>query len=859
MANGRLEKLLNRFADVRGHEAHAALYLSGFFFLITFSFYIVKPVKESFLIGLVNPAWWPYADLATALLIGFVVALNARLLNRLPRRTYISVSILFFIGCLLVFWYAFDVYLKSLVSTPVADCSGGIFFIWLPLAIIKAWPVPVFVFCFWSDVFIAMSVTQFWIAVNDVFDPYQGKRLVGLFVTGGLFGGIAGSSLAALMVFAKLISAENLLLVCPVILALALVMVNRVYAEQKQLRGAAEAEVNPVQAGARVGYLESFRSVKRSRYLRLLAATLASAMVVGSLINFQFKFAVMKIFSDAGDRTLFLAVFFLAILVVSTIFHLATTGRILRSFGIGWALLVAPVLLLAGSLSVFLVSAGALLAWASLIRGGDKLFDNTLSQSVRELLYIPVPADIKYKAKIFIDMFVNKFATGLGAGLYWGLYRLSGFAYKDEVAKVREIGILVVVFLCLWIALTRAVYAEYPAVLKKDIRRRWDEGDKIVSANVDVDLTRDVFDALQSRERSTTLYLMNVFDLVRKNNLTPELKEVLGIKQDELRARSMDSLFDVGGEVLFQGLDETIVDKDLASEIDLVFLLPSYQEIMGKRLAEDAGSASEVDRIDAAKLIGLMVRSPETLRYLERFLQDPSPEVVTYALRSAAVHRRAEHVPLILLQLGNPLTALEAQGTLTDYGTGIEEELKSALGDESEALEVRRSIPVVLARFGTQRSADILLDELARRREDVEPELIDALYKIRADRPEVRFRDKKVRPEILFLIGKGYAIVLDAPGRAPGGAPAGLTSEAKAALDIKVKRVFDLMTLLHPPEDIVKACQNILQGTRKSVDYSLSLLDDLLDYELKALLFPLIEDLPLEERALRMKKAMRLK
>ena len=616
MANGRLEKLLNRFADVRGHEVHAALYLSGFLFLITFSFSIVKPVKESFLIGLVNPAWWPYADLATALLIGFVVALNARLLNRLPRRTYISVTILFFIGCLLVFWYAFDVYLKSLVSTPVTDSSGGIFFVWIPLAIIKTWPVAVFVFCFWSDVFIAMSVTQFWIAVNDVFDPYQGKRLVGLFVTGGLFGGIVGSSLAALMVIARLISAENLLLVCPIILLLALIMVNLVYREQKHLRETAEVEVDPVQAGARVGYWESFLSVKRSRYLRLLAATLASAMVAGSLINFQFKFAVLKIFPNAGDRTFFLAVFFLGILVISAVFHLAATGRILRSFGIRWALLVAPVLLLAGSLSVFLVSAGALLAWASLIRGGDKLFDNTISQSLRELLYIPVPADIKYKAKIFIDMFVNKFATGLGAGLYWGLYRLSGFAYKDEVAKVREIGILVVVFLVLWIALTRAVYAEYPAVLKKDIRRKWDEGDKIVSDNVDVDLTRDVFDALQSRERSTTLYLMNVFDLVRKNNLTPELKEVLGIKQDEIRAQSMDRLFDAGGEVLFHSLDETIADKDLASVIDLVFLLPSYQEVMGKRLAADAGSASDVDRMDAAKLIGLMVRSPETLRFL---------------------------------------------------------------------------------------------------------------------------------------------------------------------------------------------------------------------------------------------------
>jgi AAA family ATP:ADP antiporter len=245
-----------------------------------------------------------------------------------------------------------------------------------------------------------------------------------------------------------------------------------------------------------------------------------------------------------------------------------------------------------------------------------------------------------------------------------------------------------------------------------------------------------------------------------------------------------------------------------------------------------------------------MVPDPSTLQSLERLLQDPSSEVVTYALGSAAVHRLVGHIPLILRQLANPMTSQEAQSTLAAYGSGIEDHLKPALEDDNEPLALRRAIPEVLARIGTQKSADILLEELARRREDMEKELVDSLYKIRFSRPEVRFREKLVRPELLFLIGKGYEIFLDQS--VPN-------TEAEAALDLNVKRVFNLMTLLYPPEDIVKASQNILQGTRKSGDYSLSLLDDLLDRELKAHLFPLIEDLPREEKVLRMKKAMRLK
>ena len=858
MVNARLKKILNRFADVRGPEVNAAFYLSSLFFLITFSFYIIKPVKESFLISLINPAWWPYADLATALLVGFVVALNIRLLNRLPRRLYLSATTLFFIGCLFFLWFVFDIHDKSLALSPTIDAPGILGALSLQLAVQRSWPLAVFVFCFWSDLFIATSVTQFWIAINDVFDPYQAKRLVGLFVTGGLIGGIGGSLTASLLVYALKLSPKNLLLVCPGVLLLALTAVNLIYAEQKKLREG--AEVNPAQAGSRVGALESFLAVKRNRYLLLLAGVLASAMVAGSLINFQFKIVVRAMIGDADDRTSFLAAFFLSILVVSTVFHLATTGRVLKNFGIRAALLFAPVLLLGGSVAVFAIPAGALMVWAGLLRGGDKIFDNTISQSVRELLYIPVPAEVKYKAKLFIDMFVNKLATGLGAALFLVLYNVRGLVYKTPAAQVREVGVLVLGFVGLWIILIGVAYAEYPAVLKKDIRRRWADGDRVVQEHVDGDLVRDVFDALQSRERSSTLYFMNVFDLVRKNNLTPELKEVLGFKRDELRARSMDCLLDVGGHVFFTGLEEAIADKDFESEVNLIFLLPSYQEVMGKRLAELAGSGSEVDRMEAAKLIGLMVPADATLRALERLLQDPSSDVVTYALRSAAVHRRAEHVPLILGRLANPMTCQEARATLTAYGDGIEGALESALGDDPVPLEVRRAVPEVLARFGTQRGADILLAELARRREDMEQELVEALYKIRADRAQVRFRKKSVQPEVLFLIRNGYDIALAPPGPAGGGEEAAApVSQARAALDLKLKRVFDLLTLIHPPEDIVKAYQNILQGTRKSVDYSLQLLDNLLDRELKAVLFPLIEDLPPEERAQRLKKAMRLK
>jgi ATP:ADP antiporter, AAA family len=853
VSHGRLERFLIRRGDVRGREARTALAFVAYFFLITFTFYILKPVKDSLLTHY-GAHSWSYADLVTAALIGFVVALNARLLERVPRRTYLNASLVFFAAGMFVFWYVFDIQLSSQFNTPVADSSGVLFFLWAETVILRSGVWPVIVFSFWTDVFIAMSVTQFWIAVHDAFDAHQAKRLVGLFVSGGLFGGIAGSGLALLSTSAKLLRTDRLLLVAPIPLALALVTVNLVYAGRPGADGPTRG--GRASAATRAGIGESFRAVRGNRYLTLLAAMLASAMVVATLINYQFKTAVKSVIPGDDARTSFIAGVLLVVLCVSAVFHLAATRRVLKSYGIRWAIVIAPVALLAGSLAILLIPAGLLLGWACSVRGGDKAFDSTISQSVRELLYVPVPADIKYKGKIFIDMFVNKFATGLGAILAL-VFLAVRFAARDyttpegALAYVREMAFLTLFFLVLWLVLTQLVYRKYPAVLKKDIRRKWADGQEEVSLHVDVDLTNKIFNTIQSRERSATLYYMNVFSLVRQGSLTPELKELLGIKRDEIKARAMDALFDVGsGGTFYPGLEEALADEVFQKEIDLVFLLPAYQEIMAKRLGEIAASASEEDRIEAANIISRMVPNESTLAALGGLLDDPSSEVVHYALGSAAVHRRPEHVPVIVRQLANPATRPEAQTTLAAYGPGVIDLIGPALRDEATPLVVRRAIPEVLARLGTQHAADILLEELGRHNDDLEAALVDALYKVRAERPGVRFRGKAVRPEVLFLVGKAGEIVLD---------PLCPEEEIRALLNIRLKRIFDLMTLLYPREDVINAYQNILQGTARTADYSLESLDILLDRELKALLLPLVEDLPPGERAFRLRKAMRLK
>ena len=312
----------------------------------------------------------------------------------------------------------------------------------------------------------------------------------------------------------------------------------------------------------------------------------------------------------------------------------------------------------------------------------------------------------------------------------------------------------------------------------------------------------------------------------------------------------MDALLDVGGTGFFPGIEEVIDDPEIRREIDLIFLLPAYQEIMAKRLGEIVASASVVDRIEAAKIIGRMVPNPPTLEALGRLLGDPYSEVVLYALQSAAVHRRPEHVPLILALLGSPMTRAEARTALTAYGPGIVDLVAPALRDATlsprSAGPSPRSWPgsapsaPPTSSWGSWPDAGTSWSKLS----------VDALSKVRAERPEVRFRKKDVRPEVLQLLRQVLRSCARAVRRRRIGR-GGLEPPPQARFrpdDAPPSRRGRGPGLPEPPARHTQGGRLRPRAPRHHARP-----------ELKALLLPLLEDLPPGERAARLRRALRLK
>lgn len=819
MAPNKLYKILSQVVDLRPGETIPSFLLFLYFFLITSPAYIVKPIRVSLFLGWLSSERLPYAYLLTAVLIGFVVTLNSKLLSVLKRQLFISVSLAFFLLSLILFWGLFQ------TQRP-----------WISL-----------IYWFWSDIFVATSVTQFWILVHDIYHPRQAKRLTGFFVSGGLLGGIAGSVMASRL--APVMGTEDLLLICPLMLIGCLLIVNSVYNYQPEEKKE-ETEKARKQRKKPVGYGESFHLLKKNRYLILLAGIMASAIVVTTLVDFQFNTIVEQVYAGKDVRTSFLGTFFTALLVFSYILHVSATTRILKNFGMRAALLVAPVFLLVSSTAVFLVPMAFLIHWAVIIKGGDKSLAHSLNQSVRELLYIPVSPDIKYKAKVFIDMFVNKFARGFGALLILLFFTVLHFS-------VREMSVITLGFVALWIFLSVMIVREYVGIVKEKLKIKWQDADKLVKEKVDVDMTKLVFDTLHSKDRSSVLYAMNLFDLIQSRKMSPELKKIISQKSDEIQASSMDSLLELDGEALMPEEDETLNEEDLDSDVKEIMSLDVYQELMKKHIDSIVNRKEEVDevsRMEAAKVLGMMDSTSPVITDLRKLLKDPSPEVVRYAAESAGKLKKREFVPLLIQQLNNSSTQEVASEALVEYGTKITGALKDYLGDPEEDLDLRKAIPGILSQIGTQRAADLLSMELRKDEDEVESEIIEAMYKMRSHHSQLQFQEKITNDEIKKKIKESYQVLMELYEIKDDKKKASRVSDLERHLAQLVKQIFELLSLIYPYDDINKAYQNICAGTKKAIDYSVELLDTIIKRKIKDFLLPLIDDLPFEDKVKRCRK-----
>jgi AAA family ATP:ADP antiporter len=816
MTKDRLYRLLSRIVEIKRGEEVISLLLFFNFFLISAPYTIIKSVRNAKYIIEYKATWLPVAYLITAIFMGFVVAFHSKIQARIPRSLLIIASLVFFILSSFVFGILF-----------IKDLG------WVPL-----------VFFVWANVFVMVLMTQFWILVNDIFNPREAKRLIGFLVSGGILGGIMGGLLAG--VLATHIP-DYLLYIAAGMLILNIGVVTSIFRwRQKTSIPPHREETDDLQKSGKiekVGFLDCFKTVRKTYYLKLLAALVTITWIVSTFVDFQYNIVIERAVTQTFYISFF-GYFNSALLVVPFFIQLLMTSNIIKRLGIRLTLLVYPLILLLFS---FGIAAFPTILFALSIKGSDKSLSFSLNQSVRELLYIPISTEVKYKAKIFIDMFLNRVGKGIGALLLM----IFVWVPTASILRIRIVSSMSIVFILLWVALNLRVSKEYANIIKGKLKKS-ERADRIVDEKLDVDFMKLVLDTIEDKNRSSILYAMDIFDLIKQDKLTPEVKKLIGYKQDEVRISSVGMLFEGSESGIAPDFEAQVNEGVLWKEIEEIMSLDVYQEIMSEYIDEvlvNKDSESETAKMEVAKILGFSdSRSPMSEK-LEVLLNDDSIEVSRYAMASASKLQKREYVPALIEKLENPITRVDARIALEKYGPKITGTLADYMGDLELDLELRKEVVAALARIGNQEAVDFLLWEMEEQRENMESELIDAMDRIRSARTDIYFQERAVKDKISEQVKDYHKNLIEAYER-----HSKESQDVSARLKMpnhmitRLSNIFKLLGLIYPHEDIMKSYQNIRTGTKDSVAYAVELLDNLLQKEIKDAIFPIIEDLPIIER-----------
>ncbi|MCH8287599.1 MAG: MFS transporter [Candidatus Marinimicrobia bacterium] len=420
--------------DIKKEELPLSLIMFSYFFLVISTFWILKPLKKSLFITFYDQTG---VDILQWHLRGSQAELIAKTLN----------MVVAFLAVVVFTWLATRYRRQKL--TYIFSAFFIVSYIMYGMIIENAGDIIIWSFYLFGDLFSTLMVATFFAFMNDSVSPDSAKRLYGFVGFGGVLGGVFGSTFVR--VWVDYISITNWLWICVVIALMIIVLAGFAgrYVDRNP-RPVIEAKEEPTEKKdkAENPAIEGAKLVFRSKYLLAIAGIVGLYEIVSTLMDFQFT-STIEHYLDGPDIRRQFTMMFNITNIVSMFVQLFLTSFIMTRFGLTAALLFLPAAILIGS-SAFI--AIPVLWVGSFLNTADNGFSYSINQSAKETLYVPTTRDEKYKAKAFIDMFIQRFAKAVAVVLSLGITLL----FKDY-SSVRWLSLATLIAVIIWIFIIKYV------------------------------------------------------------------------------------------------------------------------------------------------------------------------------------------------------------------------------------------------------------------------------------------------------------------------------------------------------------------------------------------------------------------
>jgi HEAT repeat protein/CRP-like cAMP-binding protein len=611
----------------------------------------------------------------------------------------------------------------------------------------------------------------------------------------------------------------------------------------------------------------------------MIAIVIGLAAMGSTVIDQQLNMAAAAI-KGAGSTdeiTAFLGQVTFYLSMAGFFVQVALTSRIQVS-SLGFALLILPVGL--GATATIMLFNAAL--WAPAVaRGVDSALRYTVDKTTREILFMPLPTEVTYRAKPFVDVTVDRFARALAALMLLVLIKPWGLGLDWQRLSYASL-----VIAGLWVVVALGARREYvkgirPAPLPDSVRGgRGDAAtlETLVEELSEPDEARvlhaiDMLETLDKRNLITPLLLHHDSPAVRARALRvlesaravvaarwiPAIERLLKDDTSVVRAAAVRALASVRKEDASYVMRRYLADPEprvaaMAAAVLADAGNPEDEraaEATLKRLSDDTRAVATPARLEAAAALG-HIKNPRFRGLLLPLVSDHDLGVARTALLSARPlgPNDALFLPKLIALLGHRELKPVAREVLASYGHYFLDALEFFLKDPDEDLWVRRHIPGTLGSIPTQRSVDILYGALGEADGFLRFKIVTAIERLRREHPDLVFALPPLEQMLLKETSRFYTYLTlryNLEQHDPQASGSLLVGALGDKLERTLDRIYRLLGLIYPWKDINAARHLITIGDRRARAGALEYLDNLLTGVMRKRVMPILENTSIDE------------
>ncbi len=394
-------------------------------FCITSEYSITKPVSYSVFISAYKASYLPYAWLLTIPLNFLVVFFYNKFLPK--------------IGC-------FKMVLATILSVGFINLAASYL---LPI-----YPkLAIFHFA-WKDIYVLLMFQHLWSMIHATIKIKQAKYLYGIIYAVGGLGSVIGSLLPAYL--ATKVGSEKLLCSSMFFYAVFGLSFKLALTLRKKISQSGESldEIDLKSKSPKGG----FSLVFNSRYLTYILLIVVFMQVSASLMDFQFNSFLEKIIPEKDLRTAYCGRLFGLIHTINIFFQAIGSFIIVHYVGLRKSHILIPLFFGINIIGFILFPFFRVI---TLCFATIKSFDYSIFGILKEMLYIPLDIDKKFRAKAVIDVFAYRSAKALSSIVILGVQSLLTITTTTVVSWA-----LLAIFI-VWMAMSVILFKKHDIAAKQ--------------------------------------------------------------------------------------------------------------------------------------------------------------------------------------------------------------------------------------------------------------------------------------------------------------------------------------------------------------------------------------------------------